>query len=75
MSTVPPGKPIPSASKQIQDSMNSYVNKAKTSLENTVASAKNGDMRERLTDSMSSFGDRMSQMVDMAKNTVQNFRN
>ena len=55
--------------------MNSYVNKAKTSLENTVASAKNGDMRERLTDSMSTIGDRMSQVVDMAKNTVQSFRN
>ena len=73
--TIPPGKPIPSASKQIQDSMNSYVNLAKSTLENTVASARNGDMRDRLSDSMSIFGDRMSQMVDKAKSTVQNFRN
>ena len=73
-SVVPPGKPIPPASKQIQNSMNSYMSRAKSSIESTMSSAKSGDIKEKLTDSMSSFGDKMSQVMDKAKSTVQNLR-
>lgn len=73
--TVPPGKPIPPASKQIHDSVNSYVNRAKSSIENTVNSAKSGDMKDKLADSMSTFGEKVSSMMDKAKSSVQNLRN
>ena len=73
-SVVPPGKPIPPASKQIQNSMNSYMSRAKSSIESTMSSAKSGDIKEKFTDSMSSFGDKMSQVMDKAKSTVQSLR-
>lgn len=72
---VPPGKPIPPASKQIQDSMSNYMNKAKNSIESTVNSAKSGDMKDKIVDSMSTLGEKMNSMMDKAKSTVQNLRN
>ena len=51
------------------------MSKAKSSIENTVSSAKSGDMKEKISDSMSSLGDKMSQVMDKAKTTVQNLRN
>lgn len=70
-----PGKPIPPPSKQLHNSVNSYVEKAKSTLENTVSSAKSGDMKEKLSDNLSSLGEKMTNVFDKAKQKVQNFTN
>ena len=72
---VPPGKPIPAPSKQIQNSMNSYVEKAKSTIENTVTSAKSGDMKEKLSDNITSLSEKMSNVFDKAKQKVQSMTN
>ena len=72
---VPPGKPIPAPSKQIQNSMNSYVEKAKSTIENTVTSAKSGDMKEKLSDNITSLSEKMSNVFDKAKHKVQSMTN
>ena len=71
----PPGKPIPPPSKQIQNSVNTYMGKAKSTIENTVSSAKSGDMKELLSDNISTFGAKMSDVFDKAKQKVQNMKN
>ena len=55
--------------------MSNYMNKAKNSIESTVNSAKSGDMKDKIVDSMSTLGERMNSMMDKAKSTVQNLRN
>lgn len=70
-----PGKPIPPPSKQIHNSVNTYVEKAKSTFENTVSSAKSGDMKEKLSDNLSSLGEKMTSVFDKAKQKVQNFTN
>ena len=60
---VPPGKPVPSASKQIQSSVNSYMSKAKSSIENTVSSAKSGDMKEKIDPYLQPLYDALEDMI------------
>lgn len=71
----PPGKPIPPPSKQIHNSVNSYMEKAKSTLDATVSSAKTGEMKEKLSDNLSTLGEKMTTMFGKAKQTVQSFKN
>ena len=50
--------------------MNSYVEKAKSTIENTVTSAKSGDMKEKLSDNITSLSEKMSNVFDKAKQKV-----
>ena len=55
--------------------MSTYVGKAKSTLENTVSSAKSGDMKEILSDNISNLGAKMSDVFGKAKQKVQNLKN